>query len=128
MELEESGERKKTLEKVLDQVARIYTYACEEGVVSVRFFNGRQCIKNLRPKNIRKLMASIQYMGGGGTRIGTELKKKVLDPFVIGSKMEKPLLVMVITDGDVNMHIALKKGLMLTAFRLKAKRKILKVT
>jgi hypothetical protein len=76
MELEESGERKKTLEKVLDQVARIYTYAREEGVVSVRFFNRRQCIKNLRPKNIRKLMASIQYMGGGGTRIGTELKKK----------------------------------------------------
>ncbi|KAF8250412.1 hypothetical protein K440DRAFT_541418 [Wilcoxina mikolae CBS 423.85] len=103
MELEENGDRPNTLRQVLESVAKIYTYARPEGIVSVRFFNTRQGTRNVTPEKVEGLLGEVEY--SGLTMIGTQLKKKILEPFVFnrrgGTRMQKPLLVMVITDGDV---------------------------
>jgi hypothetical protein len=48
------------------------------------------------------LVASVPF--GGGTPLGTQLDAKVLQPFIVGparqGQMQKPVLVMVITDGE----------------------------
>jgi hypothetical protein len=104
MELEENGDRQNTLRQVLESVAKIYTYARPEGIVSVRFFNTRQGTKNVKPERVKSLLEEVDY--SGLTMIGTQLKKKILEPFVFNrmerTRMPKPLLVMVITDGDVS--------------------------
>jgi hypothetical protein len=103
MEIEEEGQRKSTLEQVLDNITRIYTYARKDGVVGVRFFNTKKKAPNVTDARVKQLMSMITW--SGLTMIGTNLKEKILNPFVYDKKgtMTKPLLVVVITDGDVSI-------------------------
>jgi len=104
MVLQENGERRENLKKVLKEVTDIYSLARTDGIVSVRFFNTRKGRKNVRPEK-GDILSDICYTGL--TMIGTQLQKKILDPFVYTKKerpsenASKPVLVMVITDGDV---------------------------
>jgi hypothetical protein len=104
MVLQENGERRENLKKVLKEVTDIYSLARTDGIVSVRFFNTRTGRKNVHPGK-GDILSDICYTGL--TMIGTQLQKKVLDPFVYKKKegpsesASKPVLVMVITDGDV---------------------------
>lgn len=98
MKYDEGGVRIKTLQKILNNIADVYGLARENGIVTVRFINAPQGKKNVTPKTVRNVIKNHNY--GGVTRIGTELKKKIIDKFV-SENMEKPLLIMVITDGAV---------------------------
>lgn len=93
--------RRQTLNMVLQHVCEVYECTRPQGVLSVKWFNDRQ-----GRKDVTKAKAEGDQLKNhpcsGVTRIGTELKKKIIDKFVYNGKdMEKPLLVIVITDGKV---------------------------
>jgi len=98
------GKRRTNLQKVLEEVTKIYTLARSSGIVSVQFFNNRTGRQNVTPQE-EDILSDI--VSTGLTMIGTQLKKKILEPFVCkmpGNPEDagsKPVLVMVITDGDV---------------------------
>lgn len=98
MEYNEGGGRKKTLKQTLQQIANVYGLARIEGIQSVRFLNTPRGRKNVTSTAVGPTLDNHNY--GGVTRIGNELKKKILDKF-ISAEMGRPLLVIVITDGSV---------------------------
>jgi len=106
MATEDGGKRISTLLKVLEAVAGVYELAREGGIMSVRYLNGRQGRKDVTTAKVDEVHASIRY--NGVTRIGTELQEKIIKPFVQNKKMEKPLLTMVITDGDVSSSLSIR--------------------
>lgn len=95
----QNGERIKTLQEILNNIADIYGLAKDTGISTVRFLNAAKGKKNVTAKTVKTVIKGHDY--GGVTRIGTELRKKILDRFVLGKEMKKPLLVLVITDGAV---------------------------
>ncbi|KAH0603261.1 uncharacterized protein H6S33_008265 [Morchella sextelata] len=99
MKTEQKGERIETLHRTIDEITRIYDYANEKGIKSVKFLNEKKGIANVKNKNWKRNFKNKVY--NGVTKIGTSLSQKVLDKFVWGETMTKPLLVMIITDGDV---------------------------
>lgn len=105
MKYEENGERIKTVQKTLDNIANVYGLARDQGIITVRFLNAPQGKKNVTVKTVKSVLKNHNY--GGVTRIGTELKKKILDRFVTND-MAKPLLIMIITDGAVRPRIVLQ--------------------
>lgn len=98
---EESGIRKSTLQTVLQEVARIYTMAREDGIVSIRFLNAKRGKKDIKEDDVEKFLSGVTYYGV--TRIGGELDKKIFKRFVFKEEMKKPVLVMIVTDGNVWM-------------------------
>ena len=100
MDFEDDGRRKKTLKKVLDAIAEVYELARDEGIMSIRYLNGRQGRKDVTRDKVEDLHNAIQY--NGVTMIGTQLQAKILKPFVEQKDMTKPLLIIVITDGSVS--------------------------
>lgn len=101
MVYDQKGARIKTLQKILNAIAEIYNLARDRGILTVRFLNATKGKKNVTVQTVKTVIKGHDY--GGVTRIGTELKKKILDKFVLGIEMKKPLLVMVITDGEVRL-------------------------
>lgn len=100
METEQNGERIKTFKKTMLEITSVYDLANSRGIRSVRFINSKTAFKNIKRGNLRKHFANLKY--DGMTRIGTALKDKVLANYVWAGPMEKPLLVMIITDGEVS--------------------------
>lgn len=111
-----SKENIETLKKTLEQILEIYSLAnipkganATDGIKSVRFINHRQGKGKFKNEHLDEVVNRSSYVGV--TRIGTELHRKVLLPFVLGEKlrpvtMTKPLLVIVITDGTVRSLIS----------------------
>jgi len=118
MEFEESGKRKEALKDVLDFLARMYGAVSggQRGIRAIRFLNGSdeddQQADNLKERDEIDRVIN-EHVFEGVTRIGTGLMQKILKPFVFSEErwvkgtirklqqMERPLLVMVITDGAV---------------------------
>ncbi|PUU80840.1 hypothetical protein B9Z19DRAFT_1078446 [Tuber borchii] len=102
---EEGGQRKKTLIQFIDHITGIYSLANESGVFAMRFMNRGGGKKDWKEKS-EIYLSEHQY--GGATRIGVELKRKILDKFVIRNpNQSKPLLALIVTDGAVEGE---KKG------------------
>lgn len=97
---DQSGERIKILQSLLNAITSIYTLARERGVMTARFLNAEISKKNVTPQSVGSVISGHIY--GGITRVGTELKRKILDKFVVGLVMETPLLVIVIGDRSVS--------------------------
>ena len=96
---EEGGKRKKTLIEFVDYITEICSMANESGVFAMRFMNSGGGKKNWTEKS-KDYLDHHSY--GNVTRIGTELKRKILDKFVIGNpNQSKPLLVLIVSDGAV---------------------------
>ena len=96
---EENGKRKETLIQFIDHITEICSMANESGISALRFMNSRGGKKNWTGKS-KDYLDHHSY--GGVTRIGTELKKKILDKYAIGNpNQSKPLLVLIVTDGTV---------------------------
>ncbi|PUU80848.1 hypothetical protein B9Z19DRAFT_973300 [Tuber borchii] len=96
---EENGQRKKTLIRFIDHITEICLMAKECGIFAMRFMNSGGGKNNWTGKSQEYLD---HHSYGGVTRIGTELKRKILDKFVIGNpNQSKPLLVLIVTDGAV---------------------------
>ncbi|PUU80839.1 hypothetical protein B9Z19DRAFT_973419 [Tuber borchii] len=105
MILEENGQRKDTLIWLIKEISDIYSMANGPDAHTMHFLNTTEVKKGADEK-------WEDYLGrhefGGATRIGTELKKQILDEFVIGnSNQSKPLLVIILADGTVEGE---KKG------------------
>lgn len=105
MQFEDGGERIRDLRVILERVAYAATLFDEDGI-SIRFMNSvppPQLTDNIRSEQqINQLMQNIQFKGL--TPMGTELRKKVIDPLVLqkarSGHMRKPVLVVTITDGQ----------------------------
>ena len=96
---EDNGKRKKTLIQFIHYITEICSMANESGILAMRFMNGSRGKKNWTEKS-KSYLDGHNY--GGVTRIGTELKEKILDKFAIGDPNQgKPLLVLIVTDGAV---------------------------
>lgn len=100
METEQNGDRINSMKKTVEYITSVYDLANPTGIRVVKFINSKRRFLNIRRKHCRKLFMGVEY--DGMSRIGTALELKILDQEVWRVKMEKPLLVMIITDGDVS--------------------------
>lgn len=105
MSFEENGERIKDLQLIIQRVAFAATLFDEDGI-SVRFMNDDTMPMNMLD-NIRSEQQVEQLIGNkkfkGLTPLGTNLRRKVIDQLLIPKlqgRMEKPLLIITITDGE----------------------------
>ncbi|KAF8248701.1 hypothetical protein K440DRAFT_642120 [Wilcoxina mikolae CBS 423.85] len=104
-----------TMQRVLKEVAKIYELARpgkdnkDRGIVSVRFLNTRQGLENVTFDQAKMLKFKIKH--NGVTSMATRLENKILQPYFDKQSPSqllqqtpfqplKPLLVMIITDGD----------------------------
>lgn len=101
METEKEGVRIETLKRTISEITTIYDLAGPKGIRSIKFLNGKKGLRNIRSTNWKKRFDAHGY--GGMTRIGSALKQKILNKFVFGTPMEKPLLIISITDGQVRL-------------------------
>lgn len=96
------GSHINTVQQTLELISSIYGLARDKGTITVRFFNSRTGKRNVTERNVGTVLSKLDF--GGTARIGTELKKKIIDKFVSTEprKMKKPLLVVTITAGIVS--------------------------
>lgn len=108
MMLVEGGIRIEQLKMVLENVCSIYQLANPKGVTSVKFLNRKKGYQNFKKANINLLDKDIKW--DGMTRIGSMLNEKIINKMIFPptpktgaapAAMKKPLLVIVLTDGDV---------------------------
>lgn len=90
-----------TLQKTLEFISSIYGLARDNGIVAVRFFNSRRGKKNVTERNVGTVLKGVNFEGMA--RVGTELKKKIIDRFMSDEPgvIKKPLLVVTIMNGKV---------------------------
>ncbi|MCJ1323334.1 hypothetical protein MMC15_008690 [Xylographa vitiligo] len=102
MIFEEGGERIDDLKLILAKVAEVATLFDDDGIV-VRFMNSPtqgNGIRNAQEAN--NLVQSVQFTGM--TPLGSRLDERVIRPFLAAGvqkrNLEKPILVITITDGE----------------------------
>ena len=104
---EQNGQRKETLIRFIDHITEIYSMANESGILAMRFTNSMGGKKNWTGRSQEYLD---RHSYGGMARIGTSLKRKILDKFVIGNpNQSKPLLVLIVTNGVVCLSSQISK-------------------
>lgn len=101
MLFDQMGYRITLLQKLLNEITGVYNLARERGIPNVEFLNETNGKKNVTTQNVKTVVEGHDY--GGTQRVGTELKRKILDRFVLGTNMKKPMLVIVITDRAVRL-------------------------
>ncbi|KAA8912325.1 hypothetical protein FN846DRAFT_773380 [Sphaerosporella brunnea] len=97
MKTEEGGKRIETLKIALKFVAAVIKLARNEGIKAIRFLNSKKVWTDVQRKT-HKIIEDHPFRHW--SRIGTELKNKIINKHVFGSEMKRPLLVITITDGD----------------------------
>ncbi|RPA79740.1 hypothetical protein BJ508DRAFT_415742 [Ascobolus immersus RN42] len=70
----------------------------KEGITNVRFLNSRMFATNLKPGRVDSLFKGVEFQGE--TMIGGALYTKILQRYDY-TKATKPLIVVVITDGEI---------------------------
>jgi hypothetical protein len=104
MGLPENKDRVETLKSTLKTVAGVYQPVSKTGgIVSVKFLNpseeyGHEYIK-ITPGRVSQMIGQVGFRGL--TRIGTELRDRILKKFADVDTIERPVLVMIFTDGEV---------------------------
>ncbi|KAI8848627.1 hypothetical protein BC829DRAFT_375052 [Chytridium lagenaria] len=99
----ENGTRIDDMKVILERVAEVATVFDEDGI-SIRFMNDDVHADHIRRSTeVTNLLTNIPFKYT--TPLGTELKKKVLEPFVLqpvrsGRGLSKPVLVIIVTDGE----------------------------
>lgn len=99
MVYDDEGRRIDILHRLLDAIARVYDLAREKGILTTRFLNARVGSNDVTAPTVNKMITGHEY--GGVVRVGTGLRGKILDKFVLGIEMKKPLLMIVIADQAV---------------------------
>ena len=91
---------------MVERMANLITAAApEEGtLVHLRFINRDAKFDNLKPS---ELSSKMNFTPEGATRLGSNLKDKVLDDFLYGPinsgyTLSRPLLILTVTDGAPN--------------------------
>ncbi|CAG8891156.1 unnamed protein product [Penicillium egyptiacum] len=93
---------------MVERMARLITDAApEEGaLVHLRFINKNDKFDNLKPS---ELASKMNFTPDGATQLGTNLKNKVLNDFLYspvnsGNVLQRPLLILTVTDGCPNQE------------------------
>ncbi|RYO94328.1 hypothetical protein DL766_000605 [Monosporascus sp. MC13-8B] len=96
---DKSEDRMKDQRDLVSRIAKICTEITPEDCgVHLRFINHElPNVDNLRTADISNRMQLVRP--NGYTEIGTNLRKKILEPFVYSTTMKRPLFVSIITDG-----------------------------
>lgn len=102
MVFEEGGERINDLKVILGRVAEVGTLFDDDGII-IRFMNSNVEGNGIRDSvSAANLVQQVQF--NGLTPLGTQLDAKVIRPFlaqgVQSRSLQKPILVIVITDGE----------------------------
>ena len=104
MRTEEGGNRIEALKSTLLLIAEVYTLARSNGILAIDFLNDSTEEMDVCTDTVAEIINKHSIFGWA--RVGTELKRKVLDGFV-EDNMKKPLLVITITDGGVSRTVTL---------------------
>ncbi|ANB11995.1 hypothetical protein AWJ20_223 [Sugiyamaella lignohabitans] len=102
MAFEEKGERIDDLKLILHRVSFAASLFDTNGI-EVRFMNNNYQGNGIRSEQqVGQMMQNVKFQGL--TPLGTNLRKKVLDPLVVGpasaGQLQKPVLIITITDGE----------------------------
>ena len=120
MAFEEGGVRREYVKTILIFLAEVYSALSNghRGIRAIRFLNGTDdfTADNMSQRDeIEEVIDNHEFKGLTGT--GAGLMRKILKPFVFSDEtwdkryprkmqnMERPLLIMVITDGAVSLPI-----------------------
>ncbi|KAH8744270.1 hypothetical protein F5883DRAFT_29282 [Diaporthe sp. PMI_573] len=100
--LPKGGKRARDMMRVLSRAAAAATLFDPDGV-TVRFINSNAQGDNIRSEDdVNRLIESVDFRGR--TPIGTELRRKILEPLVLSrarqGQMQVPVLIITITDGE----------------------------
>ncbi|KAL0631448.1 hypothetical protein Q9L58_009693 [Maublancomyces gigas] len=95
---EQGGQRIETLKETMEEITTVYQLANKDGIKAVEFINATAGLRGVGKEDWKKCFEDIKY--DGVTPIGTSLKRKILDKFVWNAPMTKPLVVIIITDGE----------------------------
>jgi hypothetical protein len=106
MKISEGGRRIKALQVFLTRITEISTHFVSDGI-TIHWFNKLEGVNNVKDINkIPEIIKSNPFRGW--TKIGTELRDKILEPFVLRpareNTLKKPVMVLIITDGEVRLH------------------------
>jgi hypothetical protein len=101
MAFEEGGSRIDDLKLIVGRVAYATSLFDRDGIV-VRFMNSQVKGDGITNEaGAQQLVSQVKF--SGLTPFGTQLKAKVIEPFIIGparaGRLEKPVLVIAVTDG-----------------------------
>ena len=109
MILEEDGHRKDILKTLMGHISEICSMVNESNTLNVRFLNtGKPEME--KGENWEDYLDRHEF--GGVTRIGTELKRQILDdPMINNTNPKKPLRVLIFTDGAVYLPPEISKAL-----------------
>lgn len=101
MEYDDGGARIAQLKRILKLIASVYCLVRDRGILSIQFIGAPMGKTNVTTDTVESVLTGHDY--GGVARIGTGLKKKILDKFISGPGVviERPLLVIVVTDSPV---------------------------
>lgn len=89
-----------TLNKTLYMITSVTDIISPDGISSARFINHRQGMKAFTTARVNDYVGRPAYEGI--SRLGTELHRRVIDPFVLKTPMVQPYLIIVMTDGEVS--------------------------
>ncbi|KAG8532879.1 uncharacterized protein KY384_002757 [Bacidia gigantensis] len=86
-------------QRLVRRIASICTQVVPDGFgVHLRFINKESSgSDNLRLGQVEDIMSHIKAKGK--TEVGTNLRKRILDPLVYKADMERPIVISIITDG-----------------------------
>ncbi|KAI0394330.1 hypothetical protein F5Y17DRAFT_427993 [Xylariaceae sp. FL0594] len=102
MRFEEHGLRIKAMRTFMKGIAKISCLFDPDGV-AIRFLNHSEKFDSVTQEaTIDRIVSRVSF--SGGTQIGTQLKKKIIDPLVVkpaqAGRLKKPVLVIIVTDGE----------------------------
>lgn len=98
------GTRMDGMRSLVQRMASIATRLVPDGKgAHIRFINSNKTGQDLNADQIDQML---QFDPDGGTNIGTNMTKRILEPMIYdeldksGGALERPLLVLTITDGE----------------------------
>jgi len=108
MTIEQGGTRIETLKRTMELVAKVYTRATpigkgKKGITAVKSLNSSHDYYGVTPGQIKFFFQYLTFEGT--TPIGTMLDRKILKEYV-DKDMARPLLIIIITDGEVRSKLA----------------------
>jgi hypothetical protein len=88
------------LKMIIRMVSDICTAFDDDGII-VRFINSSAEGNGISTAgDVEQLISKVDF--SGGTMIGTQLERKLIQPFASTKQMKKPILILTITDGEPN--------------------------
>lgn len=96
--VDESGSRVHVIQEYLNLIFSISSLARNKGIATIQFVNSDKGETNVAVKTVKTILEGHKF--GGESKLGTELKTKILDKFN-HRKMVKPLVVIVLVNGKV---------------------------